>query len=197
MEVGKYYKSNQAKVAALKDNDWKVALVKCKEHIKWRLSQKTLSGAHSSSNLGADPVEHYLGISYEKIITGEWEWKDGYTLVEQMIRIINSYISKTIENAKAPKSESFKIIYTDDEEQFYSIAAPPDYRVNYDSEEAKIRGIESAVAGDEQLEFLIEALKEGKKRAEIADLLDLGVRQFDKLKEKLIRRVKSQHTSTK
>ena len=35
-----------------------------------------------------------------------------------------------------------------------------------------------------------DALKEGKKRAEIADLLDMQPKQFDKLKEKLIKQVK-------
>lgn len=197
MEVGKYYTSNQKKIANLTNNDWKVALFKCKEHIKWRLKQKTLSGAHSASNLGSDPVEHYLSIAYEKIISGEWEWKPEYTLAEQMIRIVNSYISKTVKNTTSKEAQSCKIIYTEDEEQFYSIADEPADSLENHIDEAKLQEITLAVAGDEQLEFIIEALKEGKKRADIAYLLDIGVRQLDKLKEKLIRRVKSQQASIK
>src|SRR6185437_9757172 len=189
MEAGKYYKLNQEKVATLTDKDWKVALLKCKEHIKWRLKQKTLSGAHSASKLGADALDHYLGISYEKIISGEWEWKAEFSLSAQMIRIANSYISKEVEKATSQKGESLKIIYTDQEEQFYSITDPPKNSLENISDEARLKSIEAAVADDEQLGFLIEALKEGKKRAEIADLLDIGLRQFDKLKEKLIRKV--------
>lgn len=197
MEAGKYYKSNQEKVARITDKEWKIALFKCKEHIKWRLKQKTLSGAHSASKLGADALDHYLGIAYEKIIYGQWEWKAEFSLTAQMIRIANSYISKEVEKATSQKGESLRIIYTDQEEQFYSVPDPPKTSLENISDEARLKNIEAAVAGDEQLGFLIEALKEGKKRAEIADLLDIGLRQFDKLKEKLIRRVKLQQGATK
>ena len=74
---------------------------------------------------------------------------------------------------------------------------PPKNSLEIISDEARIKSIEAAVADDEQLGFLIEALKEGKKRAEIADLLDIGLRQVDKLKEKLIRRVRLQQGTTK
>jgi DNA-binding CsgD family transcriptional regulator len=37
-----------------------------------------------------------------------------------------------------------------------------------------------------------DRLKEGKKRADIADLLGIGVRQLDKLREKLMRRINNQ-----
>ena len=45
--------------------------------------------------------------------------------------------------------------------------------------------------GDSQLEFIIAALKEGKKRSEIALLMDIQPRQFDTLREKLLRRLKN------
>ena len=197
MEVGKYYKLNQEKVARVTDKEWRIALFKCKEHIKWRLKQKTFSGAHSSSKLGADALDHYLGISYEKIISGEWEWKKEFNLIEQMIRIVNSYISKEVEKATSQKGESLKIIYSDKDEQFYCVPDPPKTSIENIYNVARLKSIVTATAGDEQLEFLIEALKEGKKRAEIADLLEIGLRQFDKLKEKLIRRVKAQQGATK
>src|ERR1700744_3787019 len=97
METSRYYYSNQRRIEPLSDADWKAALAKCKEHIKWRLRQRTLSGAHSASNLGADPVDHYLGIAYEKLLAGDWEWKDDFTLGQQLIRIADSYISKQVE----------------------------------------------------------------------------------------------------
>jgi hypothetical protein len=53
-----------------------------------------------------------------------------------------------------------------------------------------VRAVEEAMRGDTQLELIVEALKEGMKRVDIAELLDLQPRQFDKLREKLIKKVK-------
>lgn len=196
METGKYYYTNQQKVKLLKEVDWNVALAKCKKHIKYRLKQRTLSGAHSASNLGADPVDHYIGIAYEKILTGEWEWKDQRTLAQQMIRIADSYISKEVEKAESAKGKAFKVEYIDDEEEFYNTLPQPTEEKEQREMDQRLKDIETAIAGDEELGFMIEALKEGKKRSEIADLLGVGVRQFDKLKEKLMRRVQKQKQSS-
>lgn len=195
MKLGKYYHQNREKTDRLTDSDWKIALTKCKEHLRWRMRQKTLSGAHSSSTLGMEAIDHYLGIAFEKILNGEWEWKDIYTLGQQMIRIADSAISKSIEKSKTNKSEALNVKYIDVEQEFYDLAEPPEE--NEDKEfSMKLKDIEDAIAGDIQLELMVDAIKEGKKRVEIADLLDLTVRQFDKLREKLIRRVK-QHNAKK
>lgn len=189
MKIGKYYYHNQKKTDQLTDTEWRIALAKCKEHLRWRMKQKTLSGAHSSSNLGMEAIDYYLGIAFEKILSGEWEWKDEYTLGQQMIRIADSAISKNVDKIKTEKHEALQIKYIDVEQEFYDLAEPPDDS-NNDVTTENLKTIENAVAGDPQLELMVEAIKEGCKRAEIAALLDLNVRQFDKLKEKLIRRVK-------
>ncbi|MCX2586467.1 hypothetical protein [Pedobacter sp. MR22-3] len=196
MEVGKYYYGNQSKLSHLTDNDWKVALAKCEEHIKWKLKQKTLSGAHAAANLGADPIEHYLGIAYEKVLTGEWEWKDEFTLSQQLIRIADSYISKEVVKATSPKGQALKIEYTDIEEEFYDLAEPPNDENENQQMDNRLKQIEDAATGDENLEFMIEGLKEGKKRSDIAELLGINVRQLDKLREKLMRRVQKTQSST-
>jgi hypothetical protein len=212
MEKGKFYDSNYVRLGHLSDDDWRIALAKCKEHIKFRLQQKTLSGAHSPSNLGADPVDHYLGLAYEKIMYGDWEWKIEYSLVEQMIRIVNSSMSKQVEKvvsssalqhentddisdefkeyATSSKAQPVKIIYEDIEEEFYDVVSPVESTLENTINEAQLQAIETAASGDEDLEYIVEGLKEGKKRAELADLLGISLRQFDKLREKLIRKIK-------
>jgi len=195
MQAGQYYSNNQSRIDHLTDTDWKVALAKCKKHIELRLWQKTLSGAHSASNLGADSVEHYLSLSYEKILTGEWEWKEEYTLAEQMIRIVNSLISKEVDKVKTAKGKSFKISYRNIEEEFYNLVDEPENLDELALHETKLHSIETAICGDEQLEFIVEALKEGKKRTEIASLMDITPRQFDKLRERLIRCVRTHQPS--
>lgn len=195
MELGEYYNQNQNRIALLSEGDWKIALKKCKEHIKWKLKQKTLSGAHSVSRLGTNPVNHYLGISYEKILSGEWDWKDEYSLVEQMIRIIESYISTEVEKKKTKKEQSFKVDFVDIENEFYDLADPPDSIEEEAIYAEKLQKIENAIKGDSQLELFMDAVREGMKRADIADLLDLQPRQLDKVRERLLRTVRIYQSS--
>lgn len=190
MELGQYYISNQKKFASVLDTDWKVALDKCREHIVWKLKQKTLFGAHTAANLGTEPIDYYLELAYSKLIEGEWEWKNEYNLSEQMIRIVNSHTSKEVKRIKTSKAESFKIVYEDIESQFYEIEDEAPDIEGMKVYEKNVEVIDEAVKGDINLEILWDALKEGKKRAEIADLLDMQPKQFDKLKEKLIKKVK-------
>lgn len=197
MELGEYYKKNQSRIASLTDADWKVALKKCKEHIQWKLKQKTLSGAHSASRLGADPVDHYLGVSYEKLLIGEWEWKDDHSLTEQMIRIVDSYISTEVEKKKTLKETAFKTIYTDKEEEFYDLVDPPDSKEEEAIFAARLQLIEDALKGDSQLELFMEAVREGMKRSDVAAMLDMQPRQLDKVKDKLMRRVRNYQSSVK
>lgn len=195
MELGEYYKKNQNRIASLSDADWKVALKKCKDHIRWKLKQKTLFGAHSASRLGADPVEHYLGISHEKILFGEWEWKDDYSLTEQMIRIVDSYISTEVEKKKTQKEKSFKTLYKHIEEEFYDLVDPPDSTEEEAIFAERLQLIMGAIKGDAQLELFMEAIKERMKRCDVAVILDIQPRQLDKVREKLMRRVRSYQSS--
>jgi len=47
MAIGEYYKQNLSKLAKVSESDWRVALKKCKNHLTWKLKQKTISGAHA------------------------------------------------------------------------------------------------------------------------------------------------------
>lgn len=192
MIIGQYYQRNRQKLALVTEAKWREALAKCERHIEIKLRQKTLYGVHAASNLGADPVDHYMSLAYEKIISGEWEFQDGRDISEQLIRIINSYISKAVEHSNTKKAETLKIKYDDIESEFYE----REYN-NVDIEDEKnysnmIAAIGDAVKGDIELEIIWDAIKEGKERAEIADLLDKTPRQFDKLREKLMKLVKKQ-----
>ena len=195
MKVGDHHSGNHIRIACLSEEDWKVALKKCKTHIRIRLRQRTLYGAHTSSNLGADPIDHYLGIAYEKILAGDWEWKVEYTLAEQLIRIADKFIGDTVDKYKTEKSEALRIVYKDIELDFYGLAnAPPDTdEIEY---EERLKTIENAISDDQELLMMLEGVKAGYKRSEIADLLDIHPRQLDKLKDKLERKVKKYKSSS-
>lgn len=130
--------------------------------------------------MGADPVDYYLGISYEKILSGEWEWKDELSLTTQMIRIVDSYINTEVEKKKTKKQKSFKIGYKDIESEFYDLAEPPDSKEEEAMYAEKLQKIENAIKGDSQLELFMDAVREGMKRVEVAAMLDLQPRQLDK-----------------
>lgn len=194
MNIGLYYNSNQKKLSTLKENDWIVALVKCKKHIRLKLKQKTLSGAHAASNVGADPIDHYLSMAYTKLLEGEWEWKAEFSLLDQLIRMIDSFIGKQVDKQKTEKAKAVRLEYSNVIDEFY--IADQD---EFDAEENKTYEIQAkalcdAAKGDAELEVIYEAICEGMKRADIAELLDKTPKQFDKLKEKLINRVKKTPT---
>ena len=189
MVTGTHFLANQKRTNLLTEKDWELALQLCKEHLKWRLKKRTLSGVFSSGNLGVEAMDHYLGLAYEKILLGEWEWKVQFSLGEQMIRIIDSSMSKEVEKKDAGSAHLSHFIYPGDELEFYNEESTEERPVDEAVNKFKLEIVEKACKGDGQLEFIIEALKEGKKRAEIATLLEIQPRQFDKLREKLLSRI--------
>src|SRR5690606_25577307 len=128
MNLGPHYESNSSKIASLTDDDWRVAIKRCDEHVKLRLRQRTLYGAHSPARLGGDPVAYYVGIAIDKVLIGDWEWKDKFTISEQLIRIADSHISTEVEKSTGKNDARAKICYTDDIE-FYQISdqAPEEF----------------------------------------------------------------------
>jgi len=110
-----------------------------------------------------------------------------------MIRIINSRITTEVEKTKTEKASKLDIEYKDIETELYFVGdEPKNATIEEKLElEKRITSIEVAVKGDENLEFLWEGVKEKKKRAEIAALMDLQPKQLDKLKERFIRTVRN------
>ena len=191
MSLGKYYEANQKRADNLAEEDWRVAIVKCKEHLRWKLRQKTLYGAHSPTNLGADPIDFYLSLAYEKLLSGEWEWQVQYSLVEKLIRIIDCAFSTEVEKKRTQKSEKFKVEYRDLEAEFYDLGNFSDQGTLEEAREyeQRVKKVEEAVKGDPQLELFWEAVQAGFKRSDVAEFLEITPKQLDKVKEKLIRRV--------
>jgi hypothetical protein len=192
MEEGQYYHQNLRRIGTIQECDWTVALIKAKEHIQLRLRQKTSFGAHHSTNLGAEALDHYLSIGYTKIISGEWEWKKEHSLSEQMILIIDSYISKEVKRYKSQQEGEFQIEYRDDlETTFYDNTDEDDSPEAQDMANHQVEQIEAAIEGDAELVLFWESVKEGYKAREIAGLLDITVKQLSKLREKFKTRVRN------
>lgn len=193
MTLGPYYQINQKKLAAISDKEWTEALAKCVKHLSIKLRKKTLYGAHAGSRLGAEASDHYISLAYERILSGEWEFQDGMDIAEQMIRIIGSYMSKTVEHSQTSKAGSSRVIYMKIEDEFYEKEIDSGGNELHEKLYAMmVKSVDEAVQDDEEMFFIWEAIKEGKTRSEIAALLNKSVRQFDKLREKIIRTAKKQ-----
>jgi len=193
MKLGQHYKSNSKKLKSVTIEQWAVVLKKCQEHVKLRTKQRTLFGAHSEKNLGEAPIHYYTSYAYEAIISGHWKWQDRFDLAIQMIRIINSRMSAEVEKVRTAKTEELKITYMDIESDLYMIGVN---NHNFSDEESQkfiyqVEQVENAINGTPDLEFFWEGIKEGKKRAEIAELMDIKPKQLDKVKERFIRTVRN------
>jgi DNA-directed RNA polymerase specialized sigma24 family protein len=165
------------------------------------LKQRTLYGAHSNIRLGTDPVTFYIQTAYEKILYGYWDWKDGRSLTEQLIRVIDSVISTEVDKTDTKKSKEFKTEVRDVESDFYYLGSPEESLSDIQEEnaqyEARLTALENAVNGDEKLQFIFDAIKVGYKRGEIAELMGITPKQFDKLKERLYNTVRNSSQAEK
>lgn len=196
METGKHFINNQTRLDSLANPEleWAIALEKCREHIKIRLKRRTVFGAHTEERLGEDPYSYYIAYAYDAILSGRWEWKTSYTLSEQMILIADSTIStevEKVENEKKKKVE--KVSYDDLNIRFHEqdilpqeIDSIKEILIN-----KQISIIEETVKGDTDLEYFWDCVKEGMKRAEISEYLEITPRQQDKLRERFISKIKN------
>jgi hypothetical protein len=193
VERGKHLKRNLEKLESVTEADWVSALKQCREHVIIRLRKRTIFGAHTEERLGMDPVDYYVSFAYDAILDGRWEWKDGRTLGQQMVRIANNRIGKEVEKYEIGHDGKFSMSGEDIDEFFYSEDSPPGEPTLVQEAvfSKQIAIIEEAVKGDENLEMFWECVKDGMKREEIAVFMEKKPKQIDKLREKLIGKIKN------
>jgi hypothetical protein len=189
-DPGKYYEANLQKLEGLNDPQFKSALNKCLEHLRIKLKRRTTFGAHTESRLGEDPFDYYTQYAYNAIISGNWEWKEGRTLAQQMILIIDSTMSTEVEKTRTGKEPEMLDGNFDD--YFYSDDPLPD-EFEFTKEvliNKQVSVLEEVIKGDQELEMYWECIKNKMKRAEIAEFMEITVKRQDKLREKLIDKVR-------
>jgi hypothetical protein len=182
------------KLLSVVEKEWMIVLKKCKEHIKHRIQQKTKFGAHNEQNLGEDAYGYYLKTAIEKLYSGDWDWKfEEYTLLEQLIRIVDSLISETVRKFKTKKAQSLQIEYKEDlsyAEEVLVFTEEDAIQLEKKSND-RIKLIEVAINGDEDLEFLFLYILESKSYKEICIELDWPKSKLYKVVEKLRKKINS------
>lgn len=193
METGQHFDSNSKKLSMVTEKDWIVAFDKCREHCSLRVGHRKLFGAHSESKLVDDAEDYYTKQACELLITGEWEWKDDFTLSEQLMRIAGSKISGEVEKTKTKKAESLKHSTLSLEESFYQPVADNSEEINEIEQvlSSQVECLESTVQADSDLAYFWECIKEKMKRAEIAEAMEKTVKQIDKVREKFVALVRN------
>jgi len=193
VERGNHFEYNLKKLESVSDEELINALTKCRKHIIIRLQKRTIFGAHTDERLGMDPVAYYVSFAYDAILDGRWKWKDGRTLGQQMVRIAENRIGKEVEKFTAEHDSQFSMAGEDIDEFFYTNDPPPGEPTLL--QEAvfikKIAIVEEVVKGDENLEMFWECVKDGMKRDAIAKFMEKQPKQIDKLREKLINKIKN------
>lgn len=193
METGRHLSRNQKKLESVTDKDWIRALKTCKTHVVTRLRKRTIFGAHAEARLGMDPIDYYVSFAYDAILDGNWEWKDELTLGQQMTRIAQSCISKEVEKYRTEHDDRITMA-SEDMDTFFYTDDPPPGEPTLEQEalfSKKITIIEETVKGDENLEIFWECIKDGMKRENIAEFMEKQPKQIDKLREKLIKKIKN------
>ena len=205
--IGKFYEFNSKKLDGVSSLEWKIAFKKCEKHLFFKLMNKTKFGAHTTENLGIPAKDYYLEYAYSSIIDGFWEWKEEFDLPEQLIRIIDSRISTVVKSFRDAKKKDEKredegkyplkstIRSQDIENTFYNLQSEDeideDELIEIEKDYSKIETFIEESKG-EDIKTFWECAKEGYKRAEIAEIMEITPKQLDKVKEKFLRQVRKE-----
>ena len=192
MDTGKYYKRNSKRLEEVEEMVWAAAIEKCRVHICMRINGRTKTGAHTDTRLGTDPFDYYLTYAYDALIFGTWEWKEEYSLSQQMIRIIESTISTEVAKVKTKKASANKVISSDSIDFWFAVDSEdtgPDM-VKEILHNKKVSVIEEAIKGDEDFESFWECVKDGMKAPQIAEFMDKITKQVYKIQERFVKKIK-------
>jgi len=193
-ETGKYFEKNHKKLESVPDieQQWAMALDKCRDHINFRLKKRTVFGAHTEARLGENPLDYYISYSYDAILSGRWEWKDKYTLSEQMILIADSTISTEVEKVQTKKAKENKVVYDGLDSLFYLQDPLPDEldMVKEILINKQISVIVESINENSDFAIFWECVKEGMKSNEIATFMEKTPKQLYKLREGFIKKIK-------
>lgn len=181
-------KQIQFELDKISHQEWDEICTRCKFFLKNKLFNKTSYGAHSEKELGLPAVDYYFNESVAKIFSFDWEWKfEKFEIVEQIIRISGSLISKNVDSYKRRSREGFVDIEFND-----NIAFDVFDEVDDDNELDKLlECIERILEGDDLLQIHWESIKEGLKSSEIAEIFEKPVKYVYRQNEKLIYHAKT------
>jgi len=199
----KVYHDNSVRLDGVTDRDWREALDELTVYLGWRLYGKTEKGAHSEKELGMPALTYYQEEAVVKLIEGEWNWQERFTLGKQLERIAASLITKQVqkwerehpfltENGRCkrddviPERKPELIEYTDEMEQ-YSDILDDDGQEELDETYDVVYGL---VADDEELTLFVSAIEHCGNFKDLPEHTGWEMKKVYRLMEKLMRRIR-------
>lgn len=191
-----------SKLVQVSEKEWLVAMAKCREHIKLKLKNKTLTGAHSEAILKMPAPDYYFTHAVQKLYEVDgWIWQfEKFDLIEQLVRIINSMISEQVRKYKVEKNKIPVVASTENETDFDSIDDSLTKEEIVEREKAVdefLKITEAAISGDEDLEILFLHLMDKKEYSEIAVEMNRDIKKIYKLAERMKEKVRNYATDNK
>lgn len=189
------------RLTQLGEDDWKVALEKCRRLINHRVQGRTKFGCHSEQHLGMSPFDYYVTEALDKLYSGTWEWKEKYSLSEQLCRIVGSLISENVrkyklEQEKDPKTAKIQIPF-DDIAYYFGVDFDEcaESKEREEIHENQLTTIMEAVDGNDEMETLLSHIMDGKSNDDICNKTGWERRKLYKVADRMKTRVKDYVTT--
>ncbi len=168
------------------EEEWRKALKELAVYITWRVGGRTQYGAHSESELGMTALDFYQGEAVAKICSCEWEWKDEYSLAEQLKAIAGSKISMREDQYKRKSKQITSVESIEKADRLLYLDEETESKELYEE-------LRRLAQGDRDLELYIQAVRDNDSYEDICTYLGFtDIRQVYNMQRKLMRRIKSQ-----
>ncbi len=161
------------RLTELSEDEWCVALEKCRRLINYRVQGRTKFGCHTEQHLGMSPFDYYVKEAIDKLYSGTWEWKEQYSFSEQMGRIVGSLISENVRKYKKEQEKDSESVKTKIpfENVAYLLGIDFDEDAQTEEKEKKyeyqLNTIMQAIDGNNDMETLLLYIMDGKSNDEI------------------------------
>lgn len=184
------------RLTELSEDDWNVALEKCRQLIHYRVQGRTKFGCHSEQNLGMSPFDYYVKAAIDKLYSGIWTWKDGFSFSEQMCWMIGSIISENVrkykkEQEKDSNSRESYISY-DDIAYYFGVDFDEDALIEEQEKiyEHQLNTIMRAIDGNDDMETLLLYIMEKKSNDDICNETGWERKKLYKVTDRMKTKVK-------
>ncbi|RYZ82931.1 MAG: hypothetical protein EOP06_20870 [Proteobacteria bacterium] len=174
-----------ARLHQIKEADWINIMQVCRRHIHRRIPVgQRYRGAHNEQRLGMAVFDYYFGEAVGKLYLGEWNWQfERFTLLEQLIRIIDSLISHQVEKYMTAKAKSISFEYRESLFEAEAMQEPPPEILEDEPEAFQMQLLEEVAAQKPGWSDLLTCLKKGLKPTAIAEHMNKEVRDIYKITE--------------
>lgn len=170
------------KLSKISDKEWKDTLNALYSYVGYKCKWFMSEGALSERNLGEDAISHFVHEAILKLWECSWEWKEEYSLYEQLKRIIGSLISEEVRKFKQRTGKDLQTLKED-------IGTNED---NDDFRDDFREWMILVAEGDDDLETYVKAVIACPSSKDIAEVMGIDVKDVYNLTKRLKRKLENE-----